>query len=60
MIKIMTEKRLNEIVSRARTEAFDEMHTARKFDDIERHFWELESRIARLENDGEVPTLTKL
>lgn len=58
MIKIMTEKQFERELDRTRNMMYDEFHRNNRFDNLERKIWELESRLARLENNGELPELT--
>lgn len=56
-MKIVTNKMLNEIISKAKNEAWDEMNKERMQERLERHIYELEGRILKLENNGEMPKL---
>lgn len=59
MIHIMTDKMLNEAISKAKTEIFDEMRTAQKFERLEHQLFEIDTRLIKLEQkafNDEVPT----
>ena len=56
MIKIMTDKMLNEIISKAKAEVWQEMNTEQKFDRLQSQLYEMDARIMRLEHGG-IPTL---
>lgn len=60
MIHIMTDKMLNEVISKAKTEIFDEMRTTQKFDQLEHHLFELDARLMKLEHDGQMPSLERI
>ena len=60
MIHIMTDKMLNEIVSKAKTEVHDELYMAQKFDRLEHHLFELDARLMKLEHDGGMPSLERI
>ena len=51
MIKIMTDKMLNEIISKAKSEMWQEMQTEQKLDRIQSQLYEMDARIMRLEHD---------
>ena len=56
MIKIMTDKMLNEIISKAKTEMWQEMQTEQKLDRLQSQLYEMDARLMKLEHDG-IPTL---
>ena len=56
MIKIMTEKMLNEIISKAKSEMWQEMQTEQKLDRIQSQLYEMDARLMKLEHGG-IPTL---
>ena len=58
MIKIMTDRQFERELDRTRNMMYDEMHRNNRFDNLERKIWDLEARLARLENNGEMPELT--
>ena len=60
MIHIMTDKMLNEVISKAKTEVHDEMYMAQKFDRLEHHLFELDARLMKLEHDGQMPSLERI
>ena len=56
MIKIMTDKMLNEIISKAKTEVWQEIKTEEKLDRIQSQLYEMDARLMKLEHGG-IPTL---
>lgn len=56
MIKIMTEKMLNEVISKAKSEMWREMQTENKLDRIQSQLYEMDARLMKLEHSG-IPTL---
>ena len=56
MIKIMTEKMLNEIISKAKTEVWQEIKTEEKLDRLQSQLYEMDARLMKLEFGG-IPTL---
>lgn len=56
MIKIMTEKMLNEVISKAKSEMWQEMQTEQKFDRIQSQLYDMDARLMKLEYGG-IPTL---
>ena len=56
MIKIMTEKMLNEIISKAKTEVWQEIKTEEKLDRLQSQLYEMDARLMKLEHGG-IPTL---
>ena len=56
MIKIMTDKMLNEIISKAKSEMWQEMQTEQKLDRIQSQLYEMDARLMKLEHGG-IPTL---
>ena len=59
MIKIMTEKMLNEVISKAQSEMFREMQTEQKLDRIQSQLYEMDARLMKLEHGG-IPTLDRM
>ena len=59
MIKIMTDKMLNEIISRAKTEVWQELNTEQKFDRLQSQLYEMDARLMKLEHGG-IPTLDRM
>jgi hypothetical protein len=56
MIKIMTDKMLNEIISKAKTEVWQEIKTEEKLDRLQSQLYEMDARLMKLEHGG-IPTL---
>jgi hypothetical protein len=56
MIKIMTEKMLNEVISKAKTEVGQEINTEQKLDRLQSQLSEMDARLMKLEFGG-IPTL---
>jgi hypothetical protein len=56
MIKIMTDKMLNEIISKAKTEVWQEIKTEEKLDRLQNQIYEMDARLMKLEFGG-IPTL---
>jgi len=56
MIKIMTDKMLNEIISKAKSEMWQEMQTEQKLDRLQSQLYEMDARLMKLEHGG-IPTL---
>ena len=56
MIKIMTDKMLNEIISKAKTEVWQEIKTEEKLDRLQSQLYEMDARLMKLEFGG-IPTL---
>ena len=60
MIKIMTDKMLNEIISKAKTEVWQEINTEQKLDRLQSQIYEMDARIMQLEHDKiSVPAQTE-
>lgn len=56
-MKILTNEKLNMIISKAKTEVWDEMRNEQKLDSIEHRIYKLEERVLKLEGDGGMPKL---
>ena len=59
MIKIMTEKMLNEIISKAKTEVWREFKTEEKLDRLQSQLYEMDARLMKLEHGG-IPTIEQM
>lgn len=58
-MRILTNRQLNEIISRAKTEEWDKYHENERYERLERTMFEIERRLNSLERKGESPTLKK-
>jgi hypothetical protein len=52
----MTEKMLNEVISKAKTEVWQEIKTEEKLDRLQSQLYEMDARLMKLEHGG-IPTL---
>lgn len=57
MIKIMTDKMLNERISQERSHVEEQMWQRQRMSDLDKQIWELEERIRKIESrlDGNKP-----